>query len=66
MPRSWTSVAVVMASPVIWERRPWKEIRPVGPQSEGPGILLISGDGETYAYQNFGALSDLYLIDGLK
>jgi hypothetical protein len=48
------------------ERRPWKEIRPVGTQTGGARILLISDDGETYAYQNFGALSDLYLIDGLK
>ena len=38
----------------------------MGPQAGGPRILIMSGDAETYAYQTFGALSDLYVIDGLK
>ncbi|HYK43332.1 MAG TPA: hypothetical protein VE007_13165, partial [Thermoanaerobaculia bacterium] len=48
------------------EKRPWKEIRPVGFQTGGARTFLLSPDGETYVYQTFGALSDLYLIDGLK
>ncbi|HEY6051556.1 MAG TPA: hypothetical protein VIZ58_09930, partial [Thermoanaerobaculia bacterium] len=48
------------------EKSAWKEIRPAGPRSGGPQVVLITGDGETYVYQNFGALSDLYLIDGLR
>jgi len=48
------------------EKRPWKEIRPVGLQTGGARMFLITSDGQTYVYQTFGALSDLYLIDGLK
>jgi len=48
------------------EKRPWKEIRPGGVQTGGPRLFLMSRDGESYVYQTFGALSDLYLIDGLK
>jgi Tol biopolymer transport system component len=48
------------------ERRPWREIVPAGSQTGGPRIFMMSRDGETYVYQTFGALSDLYLIDGLR
>jgi Tol biopolymer transport system component len=48
------------------EKRPWKEIHPVGFQTGGARLVLMSRDGESYVYQTFGALSDLYLIDGLK
>ncbi|HXM76369.1 MAG TPA: hypothetical protein VN971_06315 [Thermoanaerobaculia bacterium] len=48
------------------ERRPWKEILAVGSPTRSPRLFLMSRDGETYVYQTFGALSDLYLIDGLK
>jgi eukaryotic-like serine/threonine-protein kinase len=48
------------------ERRPWKEILPGGSPTRALRIFLMSRDGETYVYQTFGALSDLYLIDGLK
>jgi Tol biopolymer transport system component len=47
------------------ERRPWKEILPGSP-IRGLRLFLMSRDGETYVYQTFGALSDLYLIDGLE
>jgi eukaryotic-like serine/threonine-protein kinase len=46
--------------------RPWKEIViPRGPAAR-TRLFLMSRDNETYVYQTFGALSDLYLIDGLK
>ncbi len=45
--------------------RPWKEIVIPGGASR-PRLFLMSRDNETYVYQTFGALSDLYLIDGLK
>ena len=48
------------------ERRPWKEIVPGGSPTRDLRLFLMSRDGETYVYQTFGALSDLYLIDGLK
>jgi eukaryotic-like serine/threonine-protein kinase len=48
------------------ERRPWKEILPGSSPTLGLRLFLMSRDGETYVYQTFGALSDLYLIDGLK
>jgi Tol biopolymer transport system component len=48
------------------ERRPWKEILLAGSSTRSPRLFLMSRDGETYVYQTFGALSDLYLIDGLR
>jgi eukaryotic-like serine/threonine-protein kinase len=48
------------------ERRPWKEILTGGSSIRELRLFLMSRDGETYVYQTFGALSDLYLIDGLK
>jgi dipeptidyl aminopeptidase/acylaminoacyl peptidase len=48
------------------ERRPWKEIRPSDPGVRRIQRLLMSRDGETYVYQTWRAISELYLVDGLK
>ena len=46
--------------------RPWKVIQLTVPGVRGLQRFQISRDGETCVYQTFRAVSELYLVDGLK
>jgi Tol biopolymer transport system component/predicted Ser/Thr protein kinase len=49
------------------ERRPWKEILPSAPWAfRGIRRVLLSRDGEAYAYATERFVSELFLVDGLK
>jgi len=48
-------------------REPWKELKPADPVGvEGVMSILLTPDGQSYAYNYARMLSDLYLVDGLK
>ena len=47
------------------ERRPWKEIRPPVLACAPIQRFLMGRDGETYVYQAFRVVSELYLVEGL-
>jgi Tol biopolymer transport system component len=48
-------------------KEPWKEVGPTDPAGvTGVGHVLVTPDGRSYAYNYMRALSDLYLVEGLK
>ena len=48
-------------------REPWKELKPPDPVGvSGVTSILLTPDGQSYAYNYGRMLSDLYLVDGLK
>jgi hypothetical protein len=48
-------------------REPWKELKPPDPVGVwGVMSILLTPDGQSYAYNYARMLSDLYLVDGLK
>jgi len=48
-------------------RETWREIRPPDPAGlEGLGNFRITPDGKSYVYTYSRALSDLYLVEGLR
>jgi hypothetical protein len=59
---------IFTVDPVSGRRELWRDIRPFDPA----GILLhgfalvVSPDGQSYAYSSARALSDLYIVDGLR
>ena len=62
-----TATQVLAVDPLTGRRQAWKEIQPRDPT----GILFISvlvptPDGRAYAYSWHRALSDLYLVEGLR
>jgi tRNA A-37 threonylcarbamoyl transferase component Bud32/Tol biopolymer transport system component len=49
------------------QRKLWKEIMPADPAGTyGIGGLAVNPDGQSYVYNLWRILSDLYLVDGLK
>jgi serine/threonine protein kinase/Tol biopolymer transport system component len=47
------------------KRRLWREIRPVEPKGQF-GLVLVTPDGDSYAYSSYRPMSTGYVIEGLR
>ena len=58
---------VVRLDPVSGGREPWMELQPADPAGVvGVGTIVLTPDGRTYVYEYLRALSDLYLVRGMR
>ncbi len=49
------------------KRRPWKELTPPDPAGVlAIGPILLSADGQSYAYSYRRMIDDLFLVEGLR
>ncbi len=51
---------------VTGNREPWKTILPQDPAGIWSADLMLTPDGQSYAYNCRRAIQDLYLVEGLK
>ena len=62
-----TATQVLQVDPLTGRRQVWKEIQPSDPTGIMTiGFLVPTPDGRAYAYSWHRALSDLYLVEGLR
>ncbi len=62
-----TATQVLQVDPLTGRRQVWKEIQPTDPTGIMTiGFLVPTPDGRAYAYSWHRALSDLYLVEGLR
>jgi eukaryotic-like serine/threonine-protein kinase len=65
--RGTTSALVFRLDPATGRQQLWKELKPADPAGIARVLPpLITPDGKAYAYSYGRALSDLYLVEGLK
>jgi Tol biopolymer transport system component len=52
--------------PATGRRTPWRDFGPADPTAVVQGSVIFTRDGSAYVYSYVRALSDLYLVDGLR
>jgi Tol biopolymer transport system component len=58
---------VVRLDPASGRREPWMSLQPTDPAGVvGVGSIVLTPDGRTYVYEYIRALSDLYLVQGMR
>jgi eukaryotic-like serine/threonine-protein kinase len=61
-----TAVKISRMTVATGRREPWKELKPPDPVGVQMGPVVMTPDGETYAYSFQRDICTLYLADGLK
>jgi hypothetical protein len=58
---------VLRLDPASGRREAWMELQPLDPAGVvGVGSIVLTPDGRTYVYEYLRALSDLYLVQGMR